>query len=106
MKLSKCLIPKVHYNNVYTVIDDVAYSKHGYYGCQLLSMERKKPDALKRRIIAADMCQNFSWKYELELFTCNRVGFRQYECTWTLPQRESYEEYRKRIEQMWKDLFT
>ena len=86
---------------LYAVFDGVAYRQSGWFGCQLQSIEKKKPKFNERRQL-----KNFSYCYEVEIFTYERIGFGVYECTWRLPQTCGYDEYAVKIQEMLDCIFN
>lgn len=86
---------------LYAVFDGIAYQPHGYFGCQIQSIERKKPKIGDRRIL-----QTLDYYHEFEIFSVNRLGFFTYECNWALPKNCNTDEYVKRMWKMWTDIFN
>jgi len=99
--MKSVLLPKEIINGqLFVVLDEVAYSSHGWFGCQLQSIEKCKPDAFTNRVVSRD-----SKSFNLELVRCERVGLLKYDCYWRLVQRENWTEYTEKIKEMLNILF-
>jgi hypothetical protein len=62
---------------VFFRIDGVLYTWSGWFGCQLISYERKRPNLVEPRIIAGnkmyvyDICRKGLFKFKVKWTLCN-----------------------------------
>ena len=102
-KTYKILVSHFYDGQQFAVFDGVAYTPHGWFGCQLQSIERRKPKIGERRTLS---CMSKNYSYEVEIFSVERIGRFRYECNWALPQRTNYEEYGHQIHKMMGHIFN
>lgn len=63
------------WDKVFFRIDNIIYTWQGWFGCQLVSYERKRPDFLSTRMIAGN---------EMHIFDIRRKGLFKFEVCWTV----------------------
>ena len=83
---------------VYVVFDGISYRWSGWLGCQLESLEWRRPPAGTTRMLYFD---NGKPPVEVTVFSTKRLGlFRRCRCTWAVSKIGSYDERSERINEL------
>lgn len=86
---------------LYVVFNGIAYRQTGWFGCQLESIERTKPEVGSRRVFTTEKgC------YTFEIQSVKWCGLFKYRCNWALPMNCDYTEYNKRIYETLDDILN
>jgi len=84
--------------NVYAVFDGIKYQWSGWDGCQLESLEWRRPPAGTTRILDFE---NGKKSIAVTVFTTERSGWlRRCRCTWAVSKIGSYDERSERINEL------
>ena len=80
---------------MYVVFDGTRYRWSGWLGCQLESLEWKRPPAGTTRMLDFD---NGKPPVEVTVFSTKRLGlFRRCRCTWAVSKSGSFDERSDRV---------
>ena len=83
---------------VYAVFDGIRYRWNGWGGCQLESLEWRRPPAGTTRILEFE---NGKPSIMVTVFSTERKGlFRRCRCTWAVSKSGSYDECSERIKEL------
>lgn len=95
------ILPKIQIATKWYTIDNRAYRKHGWLGCQLESYQFRKPKWNERRILS-DM--NMKEQWEIEIYNYHREGLF-ISCQWRLINAfMNLDQYSKKIRDLYTDL--
>jgi hypothetical protein len=94
-QVSSQWVPQYPEDRAELILGGQRYRWQGWYGCQLMSIERRRIHAGETREIAG---RTFT------VFRSTRLGLFRFETTWSLPAGGTHEHHDNRVRQLKHDL--